>query len=205
MTLQMQTTKTGILFVAMAALMVAGLSGGVAALHHRRVRMAAEDGLRQEIQANDAGIQEMRAAIPKEMANISSAAALLKDRSASHVVDGPPVRIGLAVMSLTNANWQTATATGAVRTMDYNAVQRFAGAYFEQARLAQLQTSTLESMMSLSAYVGNGEKLETISPEDARAAEIEARSLIAHLGMMLRMTDGVLEAYKTALAKQPSI
>jgi hypothetical protein len=83
--------------------------------------------------------------------------------------------------------------------MDYDTVQRFAGAYFEQARLAQLQTSTLESMMSLSSYVGHGEKIPYMSPAEARAAEIQAQALLAHLRMMSRMSDGVQGAYKAAL------
>jgi hypothetical protein len=38
-----------------------------------------------------------------------------------------------------------------------------------------------------------------MSPEEARAAEIQAQSLLAHLRMMLRMSDGLQGAYKTAL------
>jgi hypothetical protein len=115
------------------------------------------------------------------------------------VVDGSHLKLGLAVMALTDAAWQAASVTGALSAMDYGKVERFAGAYFEQARLAQLQTSTMESMMSLSSYVGHGERLQSITPEEARATEIKAQALLAHLKMMLRMTDGVQEAYKKAL------
>ena len=168
-------------------------------MRQRHVRIAAEKGLRQEIQGNNDGILEMRAVIPTEIANVSGTVALLEQREAGHAVDGSQVKIGLAVMSFTNANWQAASVTGAIGTIDYDTGERFAGAYFEQARLAQLQTSTLESMMSLSSYVGHGEKLQSMSPEEARAAEIQAQSLLAHLRMMLRMSDGVQGAYKTAL------
>ena len=141
----------------------------------------------------------MRAAIPTEIENISGTVALLEQRQAGHAADGSKVKIGLAVLSLTNANWQTASVTGAIGTIDYATAERFAGAYFEQARLAQLQTSTMESMMSFSSYVGHGERIQAMSPAEARAAEIRARALLAHLMMMLRMTDGVEGAYKTAL------
>lgn len=195
----MQTTKQNTILVAIMAVLIAGLTAGSVVMRQRHVRIAAEDGLRQEIRENNNGIQEMRAAIPTEVGIVSGTIALLEQREAGHAVDGSQVKIGLAVMSLTNANWQTASVTGAVGTMDYATVERFAGAYFEQARLAQLQTSTLESMMSLSSYVGHGEKLQSMSPEEARAAEIQAQSLLAHLRMMLRMSDGVQGAYKTAL------
>ena len=195
----MPTTKPNIFGVAVMALLIAGLISGTMAMRQRHVRIAAEKGLRQEIQGNNDGVQEMRAAIPTEIANVSGTVALLEQREAGHAVDGSQVKIGLAVMSFTNANWQAASVTGAIGTIDYDTVERFAGAYFEQARLAQLQTSTLESMMSLSSYVGHGEKLQSMSPEEARAAEIQAQSLLAHLRMMLRMSDGVQGAYKTAL------
>ncbi len=141
----------------------------------------------------------MRAAIPAEIENISRTVALLEQRQAGHAVDGSKVKIGLAVLSLTNANWQTASVTGAIGTVDYATVERFAAAYFEQARLAQLQTSTMESMMSLSSYVGHGEKIQAMSPAEARTAVIQAQTLLAHLRMMLRMTDGLEGAYKKAL------
>jgi len=195
----MRTPKPNISLVAIMALLIAGLISGVMAMRQRHVRIAAEEGLRREIRENNDGIQEMRVAIPTEIKNVSGTAALLEQREAGHAVDGSQVNIGLAVMSLTNANWQTASVTGAIGTIDYDTAERFAGAYFEQARLAQLQTSTLESMMSLSSYVGHGEKIQSMSPEEARAAERQAQSLIAHLRMMSRMSDGVLGAYKTAL------
>lgn len=141
----------------------------------------------------------MRAAIPTEIENISGTVVLLEQRQAGHAVDGSKVKIGLAVLSLTNANWQTASVTGAIGTVEYATVERFAAAYFEQARLAQLQTSTMESMMSLSSYVGHGEGIQAMSPAEARTAEIQAQALLAHLRMMLRMTDGLEGAYKTAL------
>ena len=53
--------------------------------------------------------------------------------------------------------------------------------------------------MSLSSYVGHGEKIQAMSPAEARTAVIQAQALLAHLRMMLRMTDGLEGAYKTAL------
>jgi hypothetical protein len=195
----MQNSKPPIFLVAILALLIAGLVGVAMVMRQRHVRVAAEEGIRQELRENNEGVEEMRAAIPTEIENISGAVALLEQRQAGHAVDGSKVKIGLAVLSLTNASWQTASVTGAIGTVDYAAVERFAAAYFEQARLAQLQTSTMESMMSLSSYVGHGEKIQAMSPAEARTAVIQAQALLAHLRMMLRMTDGLEGAYKTAL------
>jgi hypothetical protein len=195
----MQNSKTTIFLVAILALLIAGLVGGAMVMRQGHMRVAAEEGIRQELRENNEGVKEMRAAIPTEIENISGTVSLLEQREAGHAVDGSKVKIGLAVLALTNANWQTASVTGAVGTLDYAMVERFAGAYFEQARLAQLQTSTMESMMSLSSYVGHGEKIQSMSPTEARAAEIQAQALLAHLRMTLRMTDGLQGAYKIVL------
>jgi hypothetical protein len=196
----MQNSKPPIFLVAILAIVIAGLVGDAMVMRQRHVRVAAEEGIRHELRENNEGVEEMRAAIPTEIGNISGTVALLEQRQAGHAVDGSKVKIGLAVLSLTNANWRAASLTGAIGTVDYATVERFAAAYFKQARLAQLQTSTMESMMSLSSHVGHGEKIQAMSPAEARAAEIQAQALLAHLRMMLRMTDGVEGAYKTALA-----
>jgi len=156
-----RTTRPNLLFIGIVAVLIATVIGELMAMRQRRVRSVAEKGLRREISENNDGVQEMRAAIPTEVENVSHTVALLEQREAGHAVDGSQVKIGLAVMSFTNANWQTASVTGAMSSIDYDTVERFAGAYFEQARLAQLQTSTMESMMSLSSYVGHGEKLQS--------------------------------------------
>jgi len=194
----MQDPKPPISLVAILAVLLAGLVGGAMLMRQRHVRVAAEEGIRQELRENNEGVEEMRAAIPTEIENISGTVALLEQRQAGHAADGSKVKIGLAVLSLTNANWQTASVTGAIGTIDYATAERFAGAYFEQARLAQLQTSTMESMMSFSSYVGHGERIQAMSPAEARTAEIQTQALLAHLRMMLRMTDGLEGAYKTA-------
>jgi hypothetical protein len=180
-------------------LLIAGFVAGMMVMRQRHERVAAEEGIRRELRDNSEGVEEMRAAIPTEVESISATVMLLQQREAGHAVDVSKVKIGLAVMSLTNANWQTASVTGAIGTVDYATVERFAAAYFEQARLAQLQSSTMESMMSLSSYIGHGERIQSMSPTEAQAAEIQAQGLLAHLSMMLRMTDGLQGAYKAAL------
>ncbi len=143
----------------------------------------------------------MRESLPKEIDNITAITTLLAEREAGKATDiRTPPKLGLAVMAFTNANWQAASATGAVELMGYESVAQFAGAYFEQARLAQLQTATLESMMALTSYVGHGERIASMTPEQAQLADVQAQLLLAHLRMMLRMSDGVQGAYKEALA-----
>ena len=180
------------------ALCVAGI--GVLA-HHRQVRATAEAGLRQEIRDNLAGVHDLRQALTTESKNIADAADLLQAKADGHPRKNSSLHMGLAVMAFTDANWQAATTTGATEVMDYHSVARYAGAYFEQARLAQLQTSTLDSMMALQSYVGRGDQPYSLTPEQARSAAIQARLLLAHLRSMSRMTDGVQDAYSTALSE----
>lgn len=176
-----------------------GVAGLVVFAHLRHVRATAEAGLRQEIRDNLAGVHDLRQALMTESKNIADATDVLQAKADGHTGAASPLHLGLAVMAFTDANWQAATSTGATEAMEYASVARFAGAYFEQARLAQLQTSTLDSMMALQAYVGRGDQLSTLTPEQARSAAVQARLLLAHLRSMSRMTDGVQDAYSAAL------
>lgn len=197
---EVKSTKINVLAACALGLIIATLTAGIL-VHRRHLRSVAEAGLRKEISENNDGLQQMRGAIPKEIDDITAIATLLTEREAGRQTDGrTPAKPGLAVMAFTNANWQAASATGAVEWMNYQTVARFAGAYFEQARLAQLQTATLESMMVLTSYVGHGERIPSMTHEQAQLANVQAQLLLAHLRMMLRMSDGVQGAYKQALA-----
>ena len=134
-----------------------------------------------------------------EAKNVGDAADLLQAKADGYPRPKSPLHLSLAVMAFTDANWQAATTTGATELMDYRSVARFAGAYFEQARLAKLQSSTLDSLMTMQSYVGRGDQLDSLTPEQARSAAVQARLLLAHLRNMSRMTDGVQDAYSAAL------
>lgn len=142
----------------------------------------------------------MQKALSTEIQNISDVAVALDAKSNGQTADSKSLHLGLAVLALTDANWRAASSTGAMASIKYAVVERYAAAYFEQARLAPLQTTTLDSMMLLQAYVGRGDRLSSLTPQEARAAQIQAQLLLAHLRTMSRMTDGVKDAYKTALA-----
>jgi ribosomal protein S2 len=105
------------------ALLIAGLIGGLMETRQRHLRSAAKEGLRREIRENYDGLQKMRAGIPTDIENVSNTVALLEQRETGHAVDGSQAKLGLAVMALTDANWQAASVTGALPTMDYNIVE----------------------------------------------------------------------------------
>ena len=169
--------------------------------HRRHVRINAEAGLRKEIEDNLAGVRDLRQALNGESRDVMNVAEVLQAKANGRAGPALSLHLGLAVMSFTDANWRAATATGAVDTLEYRSVARYAGAYFEQARLAQMQSSTLESMMMLQSYVGRGDDLSSLTPDQAGKGADAARLLFAHLRTMLRMTDGVQDAYITALGK----
>jgi hypothetical protein len=185
------------------ALTVAFVAGGAAVMPHDRQRRAVtEAGLRREIRENDEGVRDLRSALQTEIKNISDVADLLKAREARRQGNKQAMKLGLAVMAFTDANWRAASATDALESLNYESVEHFSAAYFEQSRLAQLQVTTLDAMMALSSYVGQGELVASLRPEQAGIAEIKARLLLAHLRMMLRMSDGVQGAYKEALEEK---
>ena len=183
----------------LALILVLAVVGGAILQHHRQRRALVEEGLRREIHDNNDGLQELRGALQVEIKNISEVADLLKARRAGRQDTGQPMQLGLVVMALTDANWRAASTTGALESLDYELIERFSAAYFEQERLAQLQVTTLDAMMALSSCVGHGEQVASLTSDQAGIAEVQARLLLAHLRMMLRMSDGVQGAYKEAL------
>ncbi len=183
----------------LALTLVLAVAGGAVIQHRRHQRVAVEEGLRREIHENSDGVQELRSALQVEVKNILDVASLLKAREAGRHDNGQAMQLGLAVMALTDANWRAASATGSRESLDYELVERYLAAYFEQARLAQLQVTTLDTMMALTSYVGHGEQVTSLTSEQAGKAGVQARLLLAHLRMMLRMSDGVQGAYKEAL------
>ena len=80
----MHNLKPPIFLVAIVALLIAGLIGGAMVTRQRHMRVAAEEGIRQELRENNEGVEEMRAAIPTEIENISGTVALLEQRQAGH-------------------------------------------------------------------------------------------------------------------------
>ena len=152
------------------------------------------------MEENASGVRDLRSALGTEIANVDGAIRLLQNREIGQPADGREMRLGLQVMALTDASWRAASATGAAEALDLPSAERFAAAYFEQARLAALQTTTLDTMMQLSALVGRGDEVARMNPSQAAQAEAQARLLQAHLRMMLRMSDGLQDAYHEALA-----
>jgi Flp pilus assembly protein TadG len=184
--------------------LVFGIFEGTIVFRTKRTQRAAEAGMRVEIQENSEGVQDMQKALSTEIQNISDVAVALDAKSTGQTAYSKSLHLGLAVLALTDANWRAASSTGALASIKYAVVERYAAAYFEQARLAQLQTTTLDSMMLLQAYVGRGDRLSSLTPQEARAAQIQAQLLLAHLRTMSRMTVGVEDAYKSVLAHYSS-
>lgn len=113
----------------------------------------------------------------KESEEVADAADRLQAKADSGSNPAAPLHLGLAIMSFTDVNWRAATSTGAVQIMNYVTVARYAGAYFEQARLAQLQVSTVEALMALQSYVGRGDRVELLTRKQAQSAAVAARLL----------------------------
>ncbi len=185
----------------LAFILALGLALAWQTQHQHSIRDAAQAGIQQEIRDNNEGITSLRQALPREADNALQAIQLLRLREAGRSTHRSAMNLGLAIMSMTDANWRAAMVSGGTGAMDDALVARDANAYFEQARLAQLQSTTLDALMGLESYVGHGADLDTLTPEQARAAEIQARLLWAHLRTMQQMSEGLQEAYRVALTK----
>ena len=100
---------------------------------------------------------------------------------------------------LQDSAWRTAASTGVLTYMDYAQVQKYAIAYKEQDQFEAMERQTLDEYLQLDSYVVKGFDPETLSAEDVKTALPDVRRAIAHLGGMMDVTRGTLQAYDEAL------
>ena len=87
-----------------AVALVMALLLGDTVVHRRHLRTTAEAGLQREIRDNNEGVQALRDSIPNETVNISGVVSELEEREAGRPIENKPLKIGINVVALTDAN-----------------------------------------------------------------------------------------------------
>lgn len=188
------------LFTITIGLLIAlGLENAAEAIHHRHQRREAEETIRRELEENRKGMVEAQATIRKELDGMVRVLTFVEERNAGRPGDGSGLALNYNEQPLQDSAWRTAASTGVLSYMDYNEVQRFSLAYKEQEMFELLQQETLDEYLQLESYVVKGFDPATIRPEVTQAALPEVRKAIAHLGGMLDVSRGALQAYDAAL------
>lgn len=184
-----------------AGLLIAlALDAGVERLHHRSLRIEADENLRQELRHNQKELSESRAAIGQEKSNLVAILKFLQARAASQPYDVRSINLNFTLATMSDASWRTASATGVISYMNYARVQKYANAYQVQEDFTRLQTNTFSESLRLQSYFVYGFDPEKMPPEEARAATVDVRQTVAYLQALDQVGNGLEKIYETALA-----
>jgi len=175
------------------------LEGCVEKLHQHHLRDEADSNIQQEIRHNE---QELKKTVDAAAAEQKSLIEVLKFLAAREegkdyrVVD---ISLGFTGGTLSDANWRTATATGALSFMEYKRVQDFASAYQEQELFARLEEQTLDEFLQLQSYVMYDFNPDKLTPADAKAATPDVRRALSHVVAMQQVGASLNRDYQVAL------
>ncbi len=188
-----------LLTITVGLLIALGLEASVEAMHHRHQRMEAEETIRREMQENRAKVQELQVGVVKAHTNMVGVLLFLMDRRANKPGDITGLSLEFHEEPLKNTGWQTASATGVLTYINYDKVQKYAGAYQEQRLFEEAQERALQHLEELDGYLAQNKDPRNISVQDAEAAIPDVRHVIADIAAMNDIGRGLMGAYNDAL------
>jgi hypothetical protein len=176
------------------------LEGWVEKLHQHHLRDEADSNIKQEIRHNEKELKTTLDAAAVEQKNLIAVLKFLQAKSEAKPYPISEISLGFTGTTLSDANWRTATATGALSFMDYKRVEDFASAYQEQEVFARLEAQTIDEFLQLQSYVLYGFDPDKVSPADAKAAMPDVRHALSHVVALQQVGGSVKRSYDDALA-----
>lgn len=186
--------------ITIGLLIALGLEGCVEKVHQHHLRDEADSNIRQELRYNEHELKSTVDAATLEQKNLIEVLKFLQAKSEGKSYPIATISLSFTSASVTDANWRTATATGALSLMEYKRVENFASAYQVQEVFSRLEGQTLEEFLQLQSYVLYGFDPDKVSPEEAKAAMPDVRKALSHVVAMQQIGAGLNHAYEDALA-----
>lgn len=186
--------------ITIGLLIALGLEGCVERIHQHHLRDEADSNIQQEIRHNEAELKTTLDAATLEQKSLIEVLKFLQAKSEgkSYPIEG--ISLGFTSGTVSDANWRTATATGALSFMEYKRVEDFAAAYQVQEMFLRLSDQTLDEFLELQSYVQYGFDADKVSPDTAKAAMSDVRRTLSHVVAMQQVGAGLNHAYEEALA-----
>jgi len=188
------------LFTITVGLLIAlALEGSVGAMEHHHLRLEAEANLRQEIRDNGNLVDQIEAGRVQQVQQLTHLIDVLGLGAQSKLGPGGNISIGFGEEDLSDANWKSASSTGAVGYMDYGTVARFASAYEAQTLYMNLEREIVDSYVGLDSYFNYQFDPNKVSAETAASAQRDARRTIAEIQALHEIGKSVKALYAEAL------
>lgn len=186
--------------ITIGLLIALGLEGCVEKLHQHHLRDEADANIRQEIRHNETELKSTVDAAAAEQKNLIEVLKFLQAKGEGKPYPIHGISLGFTSGNVSDANWRTATATGALGFIEYKRVESFATAYQVQDIFTRLVDQTLDEFLDLQSYVAYGFDPDKVSPETAKAAMPDVRRALSHVVAMQQVGAGLNQAYEDALA-----
>ena len=188
------------LFTISVGLLIAlALEAAVERHHQHELRDQADANLRTEIRANQKSLAELLPIIHDEQKTLIAVLTFVLARENNRPGDLGAINFGFTNSPLSDASWRTASATGALALMDYDTVQKYAGAYQLQEQVMRLEQVTLDDYLLLESYAVYGFDASKVSPQAATQAEPRVRETLSHLVAWEQFIEGLQRTYAKAL------
>jgi hypothetical protein len=176
------------------------LEGCVEKLHQHHLRDEADGNIQQEIRHNEQELKTTLDAAAAEKKSLIEVINFLQAKSEGKTYPIETISLGFTSGNVSDANWRTATATGALSFMEYKRVEHFSTAYQVQEMFVRLEDQTLDEFLQLQSYVLYGFDPDKIAPADARAAMPDVRRALAHVVALQQVGAQLNHTYEDALA-----
>jgi len=176
------------------------LEGCVEKLHQHHLRDEADSNIQLEIRHNEKELKTTLDAAALEQKNLIEVLKFLQAKSEAKPYPIEDISLGFTTGNVSDANWRTATTTGALGLMEYKRVEGFAAAYQVQDIFTRLEAETLDEFLNLQSYVAYGFDPDKLSAADARAAIPDVRKTLSHVIALKQVGAGLNHAYEDALA-----
>jgi hypothetical protein len=176
------------------------LEGCVEKIHQHHLRDEADSNIQQEIRHNEQALKKTLDFATAEQKSLIEVLKFLDAKTAGKQYPIETIQLGFSSEPVSDANWRTATATGALSFMEYKRVEDFASAYQVQDLFLRLEEQTLDDFLQLQSYVAYGFDPEKVSPEAAKAAMPDVRKALSHVVALQQVGAGLNKAYEDALA-----
>lgn len=178
------------------------LESGVDKIHQHHLRDEADSNIRQEIRYNEHELQTTLDAAVVEQKNLIEILKFLTLKSQNKPSKLPNITVGFTSGTLSDSNWHTATATGALSFMEYGRVEDFSAAYRVQELFSRLGEQTLDDFLQLQSYVLYGFDPDKMTAEEAKSAIPDVRRTLSHVVAMQQIGASLNTVYERSLIER---
>jgi hypothetical protein len=187
-----------LLIVTIGILLALSLESFVESRHNRALVREAREKLAQEIRDNKRSVDDALKDLPAVIEGHKRALRFINDRLAHRTPSVKQINVTCSLVSLSDASWRTAEATGVLGHMAYAEVQKYTDVYALQAEMMRVQQRTLDTAVAELQW-GEFQSLEEFTPAELEIWKQQVLSTLVGLSFERSLDAALSAAYQEAL------